>query len=76
MDFILYLFETEQEERVYTQWLHTSMQQSFKDFKKAQGLQKTRKTKADRSVTEKDVEERLQFATQFIKPKIDESGVE
>lgn len=74
LDFIFYLFDKESEERLYNQWLHTSMQQSFAEFKKTQQVQKIRKSKADKPVTKKDEEQMLAFATQFIKPK-PESGV-
>ena len=74
LDFIFYLFDQDQEERLYNQWLHTSMQQSFSDFKKAQKVKKIRKSKADKPVTKEDEQKMLAFATQFIKPN-PESGV-
>lgn len=75
LDFIFYLFDQDQEERLYNQWLHTSMQQSFADFKKAQQVKKIRKSKADKPVTKEDEQKMLAFATQFIKPNKPESEV-
>lgn len=68
LDFILYLFEVEQEERVYNQWLHTNMQQSFTDFKEAQNYKTIRKKKADAPVTKEQEKAMLDYALQFIKP--------
>lgn len=69
LDFIFYLFDQEGEDRLYNQWLHTSMQQSFKDFKKTRQHQKIRKSKADKPVTKEDEKRMLEFAAQFVKPK-------
>lgn len=68
LDFILYLFETEREERVYNQWLHTNMQQSFKDFKAAQNYQSIRKKQKEKPVTKEEEKEMIDYALQFIKP--------
>lgn len=76
MDFILFIFDQERDERLYNQWLHTSMQQSFKDFKKAQGQQNIRKKKAEKPVTKDEEKRLLDFATQFIKPNKPESEVD
>ncbi|EAD0738589.1 peptide methionine sulfoxide reductase [Listeria monocytogenes] len=66
-DFILYLQDTEQEERVYNQWLHTQMTQSFKEFKKQQNIQSVRKKKVQ--VTSKEAQQAaLDYAFQFVKP--------
>ncbi|MDT2485057.1 peptide methionine sulfoxide reductase [Enterococcus avium] len=69
MDFISYFFEADQDERVYNQWLHTSMTQSFKDFKKEQDVQTIRKKKIETPLSKEEESQRLAFATQFIKPK-------
>lgn len=68
LDFILYLLEIEREERVYQQWLHTNMQQSFADFKKAQNFKTIRKKELSKPVTKEDEKQMLDFAMQFIKP--------
>lgn len=66
-DFILYLQEVEQEERVYKQWLHTQMTQSFNDFKKQQNIQSMRKNKVKVSSKEEQ-QAALDYAFQFVKP--------
>lgn len=67
-DFIFYLFEVDQEERLYNQWLHTNMQQSFKDFKKQQNVVSLRKRKNSKPVTKQEEQDLLAFASQFVKP--------
>ena len=68
LDFILFVFEKEQDERIYEQWLHTNMQQSFKDFKKAQNYRSIRKKKSEKPITKEEEKQMLDFALQFIKP--------
>lgn len=66
-DFISWLFEEEREEKLYNQWLHTQMTQSFNDFKKQQGITSGRNQKV-KSVSKEEQKEALDFAYQFIKP--------
>ncbi|EPI05044.1 peptide methionine sulfoxide reductase domain protein [Enterococcus faecalis 13-SD-W-01] len=66
-DFISWLFEEEREEKLYNQWLHTQMSQSFNDFKKQQGITSGRNQKV-KSVSKEKQKEALDFAYQFIKP--------
>lgn len=65
-DFILWLFEEEREEKLYNQWLHTQMTQSFKEFKKQQmsanGIAETK------IPSKEEQQKSLDFAYQFIKP--------
>lgn len=75
MDFLSYFFETDQDERVYDQWLHTQMSESFKEFKKRQKVESIRKKKSQQPVTKEEESERLAFATQFIKPNKKDSEV-
>lgn len=67
MDFILYIKEAEQEEKIYGQWLHTQMTQSFQDFKKQQKYRPLRNNKA-KSTTKEEQQKALDFASQFVKP--------
>lgn len=78
MDFLLYLFEEEREERLYNQWVHTTMQQSFQDFKEAQGLQSVRNRKNSQPINKDEEKDLLNFASRIIrstKPN-PESGVD
>ncbi|QFG47600.1 peptide methionine sulfoxide reductase [Lapidilactobacillus dextrinicus] len=52
---------------MYNQWLHTTMQQSFKDFRKAQGLKSIR-NKEKEPITKEQEQKMFDFATQFVKP--------
>ncbi len=53
MEFIFYVQEVEQEEKIYNQWLHTQMTQSLKEFKDQQKYRPLRKNKA-KSTTKKN----------------------
>lgn len=50
-------------------WLHTTMDKSFKDFKKQQKVQHIRRRKKRQQVTETQENALLAFASQFVKPK-------
>ncbi|WP_241161948.1 MULTISPECIES: peptide methionine sulfoxide reductase [unclassified Enterococcus] len=66
-DFILWLFEEQQEEALREQWLHTQMTQSFNEFKKQQGVRKGRNQQT-KTISKEEQEKALAFAYQFIKP--------
>ena len=53
MEFIFYVQEVEQEEKIYNQWLHTQMTQSLQEFKEQQKYRPLRKNKA-KSITKEE----------------------
>lgn len=68
MEFIFYVQELEQEEKIYNQWLHTQMTQSLQEFKDQQKYRPLRKNKA-KSTTKEEQQKALDFASQFVKPR-------
>jgi hypothetical protein len=72
-DFILYIFEQQNEERVWDLWLATDKAESFADFRKDK-VQTVRQKKRGfkPQATKESTEEMLKFASQFIKVRGEE----
>ena len=64
VDFVLYLYEKENEETLWEMWLSKDIEKDFKDFKKEQH-QPIRKKPVDLITKDKE-RENLEFASQFI----------
>lgn len=65
MDFILYLYEKENEETLWETWLSKDIQKDFKEFK--QEYTRPLRVKPVGLISEERERENLEFASQFIK---------
>ncbi|RHH70097.1 peptide methionine sulfoxide reductase [Vagococcus sp. AM17-17] len=65
-DFLFYLMDKDKEELLWDMWVHTSMEKSFKEFKKMQNVQSLRKKQKTSIVTDEQEKELLKFASQFV----------
>ncbi|MGO3650960.1 peptide methionine sulfoxide reductase [Vagococcus sp.] len=65
-DFFFYLMDKDKEELLWDMWVHTSMEKSFKEFKKMQNVQSIRKKQKTSVVTDEQEKELLKFASQFV----------
>lgn len=65
-DFFFYLMDKDKEELLWDMWVHTSMEKSFKEFKKMQNVQSVRKKQKTSVVTDEQEKELLKFASQFV----------
>lgn len=65
MDFILYLYEKENEETLWETWLSKDIQKDFKEFK--QEYTRPLRVKPVELISEERERENLEFASQFIK---------
>ena len=51
-DYIFYLLDQEREELLWDMWMHTSMEKTFKDFKKEQKAESYRSRQKAKPVTQ------------------------
>lgn len=58
--------DKDKEELLWDMWVHTSMEKSFKEFKKMQNVQSIRKKQKTSVVTDEQEKELLKFASQFV----------
>ncbi len=67
MDFILYIFEQDNEDQLWAVWLAKDIEEDFVEFKKdkVQSL-RTRKTAL---TSEKEAVQNIEFAAQYVKPR-------
>lgn len=65
VDFILYLYEKENEETLWETWLSKDIQQDFKEFKKEHT--RALRVKPEQLISKERECENLDFAAQFIK---------
>jgi hypothetical protein len=65
VDFILYLYEKENEETLWETWLSKDIQKDFKEFK--QEHTRPLRVKPVELISEERERENLEFASQFIK---------
>ncbi|MDY7044432.1 hypothetical protein RVS70_09465 [Virgibacillus sp. M23] len=66
-DFIFYLFDQENEDTLFTIWLHKDQESDFATFKKKNG-KKTHKQKP-KSLTKEEEEKIIKASFQFITPR-------
>jgi len=64
VDFVLYLYDKENEETLWEMWLSKDIEKDFKEFKKEQ-YHTIRKNSVDLITKDKE-RENLEFASQFI----------
>lgn len=67
VDFILFLFEQETEEELWSIWVHKDIEESFGDFKKER-LNKLRVGTA-KNITKNEINSNIATASQFIKTR-------
>lgn len=72
MDFILYIFEQDNEDQLWSLWLAKDIEDSFADFKKDKV--KRLRTPKVKITDEKQAKKNIEFASQFIKPR--EEGID
>ncbi len=65
-DFILQLFDKENEDELYQTWLHKDHENSFKDFKKKY-FKKMRTTKKE-ALSKEEEQKNIENAMKYIKP--------
>ncbi|MFC6464950.1 hypothetical protein ACFP65_08210 [Marinilactibacillus sp. GCM10026970] len=71
-DFILYLFDQENQDQLYETWLHKDQESNFQDFKKKH-YKKINKEKS-KQLTEQKEKEIIAESFKFIKPINVEGG--
>ena len=70
-DFILFLFEQEQDDILWEVWLNKEIKEDYATYKKSRSL--TLRKVNIKKVTEDDEQKAIDLATRFIKP-IEENG--
>ena len=70
-DFILFLFEQEQDDILWEVWLNKEIKEDYATYKKSRSL--TLRKANIKKVTEDDEQKAIDLATRFIKP-IEENG--
>lgn len=58
--------DKDKDELLWDMWVHTSMEKSFKEFKKMQNVQSVRKKQKTSVVNDEQEKELLKFASQFV----------
>jgi uncharacterized protein YdaU (DUF1376 family) len=73
-DFILFIFEKEQEDILWDVWLHKDVNEDFKTFKKKK--MRTIRKKKVKSVSKDDEQKAIALASRFIKTTDHKEGGE
>ena len=71
-DFILFIFEEEQDDILWEIWLNKEVKEDFKTFKKSRS--KSLRKKKIPKVTKEDEQKSIALATRYIKPIDEQKG--